>query len=285
MKTLFFSTLFFFLAFSVIQAQEKEKTTAEKAISNYFETPRETIYLHLNKSTYVLGENIWFKGYVYDTKEGIPFEETSNIYVGVYDNKGNQIKENLYRGANGFTQGNIAVDSTFISGDYYIKASTNWMKNFAEDNAYVQKIQIINKKVVIPEINAQAFDLQLFVEGGHLVSGIENSVALKLTNQNGLGETFKQGFLIDDSGKTLLDFKGNIFGMGRFYFVPEITNNYRVKVILNNGKELATPLSKVINKGVVLNVQNHNPKQVLIALRTNKAVSYTHLTLPTTPYV
>ncbi len=271
MKTLFFYTLFFLFTFSVIQAQEKEKVTAEKALSNYFETPREAIYLHLNKSTYVLGENIWFKGYIYDQKQGKSFKETANIYVGVYDSKGNQIKENLYRGVDGFTQGNIAVDSAFISGDYYIKASTNWMKNFTENNTYVQKIQIINKKVTVPKINKLAYDLQVFVEGGHLVNGIKNSIALKLTNQNGLGESFKQAFLLDGSGKVLLDFKGNIFGMSRFFFMPDITNSYRVKVILNNGKELITPLSKVVDKGVVLNVHNHNPDQVLIALRTNEA--------------
>jgi len=64
--------------------------------------------------------------------------------VGIYDSLGKQIDKKLYLGANGYTKGNILIDSTFTSGEYYIKASTNWMRNFKEQDAFVQKINIIN---------------------------------------------------------------------------------------------------------------------------------------------
>ena len=34
----------------------------------YVDTPREVVYLHLNKSTYIKGENIGFTAYILDKK-------------------------------------------------------------------------------------------------------------------------------------------------------------------------------------------------------------------------
>ncbi len=259
------------LSGTIGNAQEiKKKVNVEAANASYFKLPREAIFLHLNKSTYILGENIWFKGYIYDRKQGKPFKETANVYVGLYDEKGTQIQKNLYRGIKGYTQGNIAIDSTIASGNYYIKASTNWMKNFSEDDAFVQKIQIINTKIVLPKNKTVKYDLQLLPEGGHLISDIENTVGVKLIDNNGQSNTFKEGYLLDQNDKILLNFKGNSFGMGRFTFTPKTDQTYHVRLALKNDKEIKSSISKINNKGIALHIDNHAKDSILIALKTNK---------------
>ena len=87
LKLLFLSFLIF--NFYCIRSQEVSDKPAN-ALKEHFELPRESVYLHLNKSKYVEGEVLWFKGYVLDRLSGVPFKKTSNIYVGIYDSKGKQ---------------------------------------------------------------------------------------------------------------------------------------------------------------------------------------------------
>ncbi|RKM90926.1 hypothetical protein, partial [Aquimarina sp. AD10] len=57
---------------------------SEAAVSSYFKLPRETVYLHLNKSTYVVQDEIWFKGYVHDRKNGLPSLASTNFNIEVF---------------------------------------------------------------------------------------------------------------------------------------------------------------------------------------------------------
>ena len=53
------------------------------------------------------------------------------------------------------------------------------MKNFKEDNSYLQKITIINEGSLnkINQINDN-FDFQLFPEGGHLLANTYNKIGI-----------------------------------------------------------------------------------------------------------
>ena len=135
-KILLFS-IFVGIGLSRLQGQTTNVKDYTKAFKTYFELPRETTYLHSNKSAYVVGEEIWFKGYVYNRQKGKPFKETSNIYIGIYDSIGRPLSKKLFRSKEGFFNGSIKVDSTYSTGSYYLKVYKNWMKNFIEDDAYV----------------------------------------------------------------------------------------------------------------------------------------------------
>ncbi|MCK8524431.1 hypothetical protein M0D21_22855, partial [Aquimarina sp. D1M17] len=56
-----------------------------ESVGDYFKIPRESIYLHLNKSTYIPEDEIWFKAYVYDRKNGLPSLATTNFNVELFD--------------------------------------------------------------------------------------------------------------------------------------------------------------------------------------------------------
>ncbi|XLS30645.1 hypothetical protein ACJD0Z_07415 [Flavobacteriaceae bacterium M23B6Z8] len=258
------------LIFSLnINAQDT--VSIEDRYANYFDLSREAIFLHLNKSTFIKGESIWFKGYVYDRKEGLPFKETSNIYVGLYDKDGNQLDKFLVKAIDGYAYGNIKIDTTYVTGDYYLKANTNWMRNFVEDDSFVQRIQLINEDKIQEEKANLNYDLQLLPEGGHLVQDVTGNVGVKLLDNQGRGVSFDTGVLLDRKGNQIIDFKANSFGMSSFTFTPEEKGSYRVEVSLNNGEKIQAALPEVKDKGIVLKVLNTpGAKDVLVSISTNK---------------
>ncbi len=248
----------------------QSNTSIKESYESYFELPRESIFLHLNKSTYVVGEELWFSAYAYDRKYGLPFTQSTNLQVVLYNEQGEPLEDRLVMAVNGFARGNIAIDSTYASGDYYIKASTNWMRNFAEDDSFIQKIQIINGSVELRELAATKYDLQLLPEGGHLVQGVESVVGVKLIDAEGRGVVFEKGSLVNESGGSVMDFEGNAFGMASFPILPN-NSIYSVSIKLGNNKVVTAPLPQVSEKGMVLRVvNNYGDKDILLAVATNE---------------
>ncbi len=248
----------------------QSSTSIKESYESYFELPRESVFLHLNKSTYVVGEELWFSAYAYDRKYGLPFTQSTNLQVVLYNEEGEPLEDRLVMAVNGFARGNIAIDSTYASGDYYIKASTNWMRNFTEDDSFIQKIQIINGSVELKELAATKYDLQLLPEGGHLVQGLESVVGVKLIDAEGRGVVFEKGSLVNDSGRSVMDFEGNAFGMASFPIRPK-NSAYTVSIKLGNNELVTAALPEVSEKGMVLRVvNNYGDKDILLAVATNK---------------
>ena len=263
--------LIFMLAF-VFNIQGQDSISIESDNAAYFDLPRESVFLHLNKTTFIKGESIWFKGYIYNRKDGVPFKETTNLYVGLYDAEGNQLEKSLVRAKDGYAIGNMKIDSTYTSGDYYLKANTNWMRNFNEDDAFVQKIKFLNNDADTEVNNKVVYDLQVLPEGGHLVHNVSGVVGVKLIDNSGRGITFEEGILVDKNNKRLTDFKSNAFGMSRFSFKPDANNSYHVLVTLNSGEQVKAKLPAIEQIGIGLRVsKTPGAKELLISIATNKA--------------
>ena len=59
----------------------------ENKYYNFHELSREDVYLHINKTTFLKGEDIWFTGYVQDRKTDLPSLKSTTLYVFLYDMK------------------------------------------------------------------------------------------------------------------------------------------------------------------------------------------------------
>jgi len=249
--------------------QAKSEKKVKEAVADYFQLQRESIFLHLNKSAYLLGENIWFKGYVYNRLKGTPYEETSNIHIGIYDSEGKLKDKRLYRGKDGYAQGNFAVDSTFTSGDYYIKASTNWMRNFKEDDSYIAKITVLGEPVKKAEpLPKKAYDVQFLPEAGNLISGVENFVGLKITNQLGYGEQITDGYITDNKDSVITQLENSHLGMGKFRIHPKRTQSYKAHITFKDGGTSVYTLPSAV-EGIGIMVENSSINQTSIVLNAS----------------
>ncbi|WP_420575018.1 hypothetical protein [Kordia sp.] len=249
----------------------QQTKTIENEYAAYFTLPRESLYLHVNKTSYFAGEEIWFKGYAYDQKNQLISKATTNINVGIYDAEGTQVKKALFKAKDGYAQGNFAIDSTFTAGTYYIKAETNWMKNFKEDNSFIQQIEIIteeeaSKKDVTKEAR---FDFQFLPEGGHIVSDAICNVGFKVLNEEGKGVS-ATGIVYDQDDKEVASFESNTLGMGKFLFHPKKDKNYTAKITLDDGSVITKTLPKPESEGITLMLQNFSEDKIIIDFSTNE---------------
>ena len=270
-KRLLFCLLFTFI-FSSFSSYSQDKKNAEENYLEYFKLPRETLFLHTNKTTFILGEEIWFKAYVYDRKNNLSSKATSNIYLGIYDASGNQLDKKLYLAREGAAIGNFAIDSTFASGDYFLKVSTNWMKNFNEDDSFVQKIKIINpkiKEIETKKINDIEYDFQFLPEGGHILYGVKNNIGIKAINDLGKG-TSSTGVISNSKDDEVASFKSNFLGIGKFSFTPLKGERYKAKITLENGKSFEKTIENIKENGIVISVNNIRNDKTIITLSTNE---------------
>ncbi|WP_155807149.1 hypothetical protein [Gillisia marina] len=197
-----FFVLFFFLTYNLSAQSTSTDNLADDKLINYFESLRESVYLHLNKTSFIPGEQVWFKAYVYDRKNNIPFLETANLNIVMYDSLGKHVEKQLVYINNGYGSGSIEIDSSFRAGKYYLKAYTNWMKNFKEDDSFTQEIHVLKSNVrVSPPNKSIDHDVQFLPEGGNIIVNTINTIGVKVINSKGLGVNIIKGEVRDKDGK------------------------------------------------------------------------------------
>jgi hypothetical protein len=262
------AVLVFLVTYTFCFSQEK---SAVDSYVNYFNLPRETLFLHTNKTTFLPGEEVWFKAYAYDRKSQLTSKATTNIRVGIFDKDGKQVDQKLFLAKDGFAHGSIKIDSSFVSGDYYLRASTNWMRNFKEDDAFIKKIKVRNPSSE-EELSVQTreYDIQFLPEGGHLLANVKNVVGVKVVNDLGKGSQ-ASGVIVDVNGAEVVKFKSNAMGLGRFSFTPTERNTYKALVTLDNTKEVELDFPEVEDRGINIQINNLNPRDVVITLLTNNS--------------
>lgn len=246
-----------------------QKKQIEESYQEYFKIPREALYVHTNKTTYLTGEEIWFKAYAFDKKNSLSSLKTKNIYFGIYDSSGKEINNKLFLAKNGSAKGSLKIDSTYTSGIYYLKAYTNWMKNFKEDDSFIQKIKILDSSNQPSQKNIlKTYELQFLPEGGHIVSGIKNTIGFKYIDNEGKGD-FISGFIYNQKNELITSFKSNSLGMGKFSLNTKSSEIYTAKFNVNN-EDYSIKLPKTEEIGIAINTNNNKKDRLIISFLTNK---------------
>lgn len=259
------------LIFQPVCAQSLESSdTLLKNYENYSKLPREVAYLHLNKSKYVKGEAIGISGYVLDKDTKRPSALTTNLYCVISDSNNKIIKSKLIKVNSGYLQSLFSIDGLFTSGNYTIKAYTNWMKNFEEQNLFAETITIIDPEVT-PIIKAKTLknniDAQFLPESGHLLIDVNNTIGVILKNEEGFGLGGLIGNVYDSKNNLTASFKTNSLGISRFLLKPKKNEIYKVK-IEHLGKQFEYKISKPDANGITLSLK-YTDKNVALNFSTN----------------
>jgi hypothetical protein len=257
------------MSFGHLSAQEYELVDTYE---EYIDAPREVVYLHLNKSTYIKGESIGFTAYVLDKRDKRPSLLTTNLYVSIEDTNHKIVKQKLIKVNNGIASNVFNVDSLFNSGYYNIKAYTNWMRNFNEPNYYNESIRVIDPEkenfIEKPIVNND-IDAQFLPESGHLLNGILNKVGVIVKDNQGFGVPNTKGEVIDQNNKVLTAFTTNELGIGSFFLIADTKTNYSVKINHAN-EDFNFPLGQTVEKnGIILSVKRLKTK-LYVSVTTNE---------------
>ncbi len=143
---------FGFVHFS--QTEDPFITALKNTVSSFYKTkPFEKVYLHIDKSLYKPGEDIWFKAFVTDGATNLPSKQSDVVYIELINPRGNVDKSLTLQVIQGVCFGSFTIDESYAGGLYKIKAYTTWMKNFGVDYYFEKEIQI--QKVVYPRLLAK----------------------------------------------------------------------------------------------------------------------------------
>ena len=105
----------------------------------------EKVYLQTDKPYYSAGENIWFKGYLVNAATLNPESYTGFIYVELWNREDSLVSRvKIRKDSTGFS-GHITLDQFIPSGEYNLRAYTQWMRNNSTDFFFNKNIQIGNR--------------------------------------------------------------------------------------------------------------------------------------------
>ena len=247
-------------------------TSAQQSFTNSVINPLqknhflfEKVFIHTNKTSYFVNDNIWFKAYVGDNQNK-PSLKTTRLTINLLNIDGKVLQSKSVFINKGTGKGQFILNDSLKSGIHYIQAYTNYMRNFGNSNAYIQEINIINKTPISGNSIANNYDVQLFPEGGHLLEGTENTIAIK-SLINGKGFDYS-GKIVDNKNQEITSFKNEHLGMTKsiFFYTP----NQKYTALINiNDTILKIDLPIAQKRGIVLNIDNTKNDFVSLILKTN----------------
>ncbi len=244
----------------------------DSAYTTYFKNNREIPYVHLNKTSYLRGEEVWFKAYVLNLNTKKLHRHTTNLYCTIYDDKGVYKDHKLLFVKNGIANGSFKLDSTFTNRNYYVEVATNYMKNFKENETYLQKITIVSNEKNIKDVVVEdnSYDLQVLPEGGHLLSNSLNSLGIIIKDKNGDAPKRATGEIVDEDGNVEERFLLNRFGLAKVLLNAKKGKQYSVNVRTNSGEIVTKRLPGKSVKGVTLAFEDISSNMAKFIVNTNE---------------
>ena len=113
---------------------------------------REKVYLQTDKPYYHPTDTIWLKAYLKYASPQLADTLSKVLYVDLLDSIGTVIENHILKIENGMTHGDFVLPLDLPPGNYYIKAYTNWMRNFNE--VFIKPVPIIKLNSFIePQAN------------------------------------------------------------------------------------------------------------------------------------
>lgn len=251
------SILLFITIIIIIPVYSQNKLdTAIKALSEKY--TQEKIHIVYNKETWVSGETIWFKGYVFSGYETSAI--STNLYIELINTNKKVVAKRFYPLINGVVDGTIALSDTLSDGVYFIRAYTSLMLNYDESFQYLHPIVIYqpnSKNELVKEMIT--WDILAQPEGGNLVDGVESKVAVRFISNGDKPSTWS-GYLIDEAHPDikLLSFTSIDPNVSVFSFTPTLGIHYKVQVETGQSMSKSVSLPLVTSKGLTINISQQD---------------------------
>ncbi len=286
-KSLFFLCLFFsFSCFSQTNISAKISAGFVDKVSTHI---REKVFVHTDRNYYVCGEILWFKTYVTNASNNQPLSLSKVVYVEILNSRHEPVLQAKISLENGTGSGSFSLPLSLESGNYELRAYTNWMKNDLSDHFFKKIITIVNstKNLDLSIVkNPVKYFAQFFPEGGNLVNGLNSVVAFKINNDAGKGVE-GTGIVLDQSNDTIAHFQTEKFGMGKFLFTPQSGKHYTAIVTLKDNSVIKKDLPDAVENGYVMHVtdegnhlkvtvssSNETAQNLYLIAQTNKQIDF-----------
>jgi len=256
----------------------------------------EKIYLHTDRSSYIMGEDLWYKAYNVFAFNNLLFNNSNLLYVELISSDSKIVARNITELSGGLGHGDFKlVDSLGVKpGVYQLRAYTNWNRNFKNDFVFKKVIEIIDVFEMQTEKNEEqkhnalnknpangtqnTFKIDFFPEGGSLLENVSSVVGIKAVDVNGNPITV-QGEIFNSDGELVTLFLSTHYGMGKFQMTPIKGKRYYAKIKIPNGTFIEQELPKVNSQGYLLSFKTFKGRNIF-TIKTNQETLTKNLNMP-----
>lgn len=249
-------------------------SSASQCIRN-MEIPVQKVYLHLDRSFYTAGDNIWFKAYLVDNSTLALSDSIETLNVELISPENKIINRLIIKMDKGTGTGDFNLQDSVSSGYYVIRAYTNWMRNFGDIFFFKKGIVIVNPlkfktlNLTKPEENQKKFDVQFFPEGGRLIENVKTRVGFKAIDSYGHGCNVK-GRVVSSLGDSVASFSTTHLGMGSFDFISMKGLEYFAEGVSADRIPFKVKLPDPMKNGYTMNVSNIDKDYICVSINTNQ---------------
>jgi hypothetical protein len=235
----------------------------------------EKVYLHTDRDSYYPGDDIWFKAYLIDATDRLLTSHSYNLHVELISPDSKIIDSRTVRLNEGLGNGDFRLPDTIMSGQYKLRAYTNYMRNFSDQLFFNKNITIINPKDAAKVLSDSSdyvrnkLEISFFPEGGSLVDDVPSNVAFKAVNAIGKGCDVS-GEIYSSTGEKVTEFKSTHKGMGTFNMTSVSGLNYYAIAKDPYNDKVKIEIPKSYPTGVVLNVSVIKRNKLVLTVRTNR---------------
>jgi hypothetical protein len=120
-----------------------ESLENEKVDWKNFSLLREKVYLHTDRDYYYPRETIWLKAYIGYSMPELRDTLSQTLYVELLSPDKARIDSKVYQIKEGIAWGDFKLDDNLAPGQYYLRAYTNWMRNYGDSALFVKPIPIL----------------------------------------------------------------------------------------------------------------------------------------------
>ncbi|RWY55779.1 hypothetical protein [Mucilaginibacter gilvus] len=214
--------------------------------------PQEKIYIHYDKNSYVTGDTLRFKAYVFSGSKRSTAGK--NFYLELLNDKGKVMSRVTAPVFESTASGNLVLPIDSVSSAFYCRAYTESMLRSDSSFIYTKALSVINMSKSQANVNAGSTRISFLPEGGDWVENVPGLIAFKVTDANGM--PVNASGVIKSGNDVMADFATTHDGMGFFAMSPQPNQTYTAVWKDNNGQEHNTPLPKAKLTGVSLHVEN-----------------------------
>lgn len=104
---------------------------------------QERVYLHTNKQYYYAGERIWAKAYLQYLQNSFQDSLSKVLYVELINPSKKIIQTAKWKIQEGGAAGEFDLPDTLSAGNYFIRAYTNFMRNFGDTTFLYRQIPVL----------------------------------------------------------------------------------------------------------------------------------------------
>ena len=231
----------------------------------------EKIYINHDKPFYLLGDTIWCQAVFVDGRTHQFFDASPIVHVDLLNDDGEILKNYLLKIDQGLASFEIPTSYSDEAGNYLLRAYTQYQRNFSQAYLFQKSITVFSDSLDYKSENLddQAKDIvvQFFPEGGELVRGLNNKVAVKVQSVEGDNLEYT-GVLVDQSGNEIITFKSYNEGIGVIEFTPKQNEVYSAKIMYDGFvKKVALPA--ILDDGYTINVNGRSKDHLVVTISSN----------------